>query len=70
MSRLEDYADRLYTQAITDPSVNSLRRDEMAHYIRAEAESLCLDWQAVLEEVGSLHPDTVAFTTAKEYRQS
>ena len=68
--RIQQYADRLYTQAITSPEVNSLNRAEMAHYIRQEAEALCLDWREVLDEVGSLHPDTVAFETAKAYRQS
>lgn len=67
---IERYAERLYTQAITAPSVNSLDKSQMAHYIRAEAEALHLDWRAVLREVGSLHPDTIVFETARAYRQS
>jgi len=70
MKEPEYYADRLYTQAITDPEVNSLREDEMARYIRQEAEKLCLDWREVLDACGSLQPHTVHFVTAKAYRQS
>jgi hypothetical protein len=67
---IEEYADRLYTQAITDPEVNSLDTNEMARYIREEADALCLDWREVLSATGSLHPTTVEFVTAKEYRNA
>ena len=68
MTTYTEYADRLYVQAITDPNVNSLREDEMARYIRQQADELCLDWREVLRACGNLQPHTVDFLTAKEYR--
>lgn len=66
MTRTAHYADRLYTQAITDPSVDSLDEQDMARYIREEADNLCLDWREVLDACGSLQPYTVDFKKASE----
>ena len=60
------YADKLYVQALTDPEVNSLDEQNVARYIRQEAERLCLDWRAVLDACGSLQPYTVDFKKASE----
>lgn len=66
--RLEGYAERLYTQALTDPSVNSLMWDEMEAYLRAEANALHLDEDAVIAYVEEQYPepDTVGFRTASK----
>jgi hypothetical protein len=59
-----EYADRLYTQALTDPRVDSLDKQDMARAIRAGADELCLDWKAVLDQVNTLHPHTLDFRKA------
>lgn len=38
----EYYAERLLSQAISDPRVNALKSDEMRAYIEQEAEKLCI----------------------------
>ena len=63
---IEEYADRLYTQAITDPSIDPLNQHELARYIREEASHLCLNWRAVLKECGDLEPYTTDFKKASE----
>lgn len=40
MKSAEYYAERLYTQAIMDPSVNGTDLDAVSAYVREEAEKL------------------------------
>lgn len=65
---LDEVADRLYTQALTDPQVNSLRKVQMAHYIRQEADKLCLDPYDVLDHLPRLEPYTLDVIQASDLR--
>jgi hypothetical protein len=66
MKDSEYYADRLYSLAISSPEVNALDKHAIARYIRQEAENICLDWRAVLQECGDLHPYVLDFKKAGE----
>jgi hypothetical protein len=51
------YAERLYTQAITDPSVNATDASELWPYIEQEADELFLDSEAVVREAKNFQAD-------------
>lgn len=64
MPTTEEAADRLYEQALLDPDVDALNEQNVARYIRQEAQKLCMDWRAVLRSCGDLEPYTVDFQKA------
>jgi hypothetical protein len=43
------YAERLLSQAISDPALDEWDEDAVHDYIKEEAEKLCLDGEAVAE---------------------
>lgn len=47
MKGSEYYAERLLSQAISDPRVNALDGEAVEAYIKEEAEKLCLDPEEV-----------------------
>lgn len=70
MSNTRYYAKRLYDLSITSPEVDSLNWEETEEYIRQEAEKLCLDPDAIIEEVEKFRPPmTDDFQTAASMRQ-
>jgi len=43
------YGERLLSQAISDPAVDAIDREEVRAYIEREAAKLCLDSEAVAD---------------------
>ena len=64
------YAERLLSQAISDPRVNALKSDEMRAYIEQEAEKLCIPPEETADYAmrGYMALTTGDFKRATHYR--
>jgi len=64
------YAERLLSQAISDPRVNALKSDEIRAYIEQEAEKLCIPPEETADYAmrGYMALTTGDFKRATHYR--
>lgn len=68
MTKLEQRAERLYMQAITDPDVNAARLEEVLEYVHEWSDRLFIDGDRAVAYVEAHHPEptTQDFKRASE----